>query len=136
MLTEIQLWVLSATAIVALNVVCVMLLRAVIPGQIKRAPDLCRWGALNRLAGVCGAEPVVRKLSPCKGRAVNPRASRASLPLASPRLRVLRWLEAPRDETVTHGSLGPDPAADPAQLDLAEQPDEDESRDGEEDHKP
>ena len=43
---------------------------------------------------------------------------------------------SPRDETVMYGSLRSQPAADPAQLDLAEQPDEDESRDGEEDHKP
>jgi hypothetical protein len=54
MLTEFQLWVLSATEIVALYVVCVMLLRAVIPGQIKWAPKCLAYGVLNRLAGVWG----------------------------------------------------------------------------------
>ena len=54
MLTEFQLWVLSATEIVALYIVCVMLLRAVIPGQIKWAPKCLAYGALNRLAGVWG----------------------------------------------------------------------------------
>jgi hypothetical protein len=30
------------------------------------------YGALyNRLAGVCGGEPVVRKLSPCEGSALH-----------------------------------------------------------------
>ena len=55
MLTEFQLWVLTATEIVALYIVCVMLLRAVIPGQIKWAPKCLAYGALNRLAGVLGA---------------------------------------------------------------------------------
>ena len=54
MLTEFQLWVLSATEIVALYIVCVMLLRAVIPGQIKWAPKCLAYGAVNRLAGVWG----------------------------------------------------------------------------------
>jgi hypothetical protein len=54
MLTEFHLGVLSAAEIVALYVVCVMLLRAVVPGQIKWAPHCVAYGALNRLAAAWG----------------------------------------------------------------------------------
>jgi hypothetical protein len=76
MLTEIQLGVLSAAEIVALYFVCVMLLRAVIRGQIKWAPTYVAYGALHRLAGAWGRAGWLKptalltaKPSPSGGRA-------------------------------------------------------------------